>query len=50
MKALLHCLAATLAMTIWLATTMALAVDAYEWEMTGSCRDTLLIHYLRSCK
>ncbi len=29
---------------------MALAVDAYEWELTGSCRDTLLIHHLRDCR
>lgn len=29
---------------------MALAVDAYEWELTGSCRDALLIHYMRDCK
>lgn len=29
---------------------MALAVDAYEWEVTGSCRDALVIHHLRSCK
>lgn len=29
---------------------MALAVDAYEWEVTGSCRDTLMIHHIRSCK
>lgn len=29
---------------------VALAVDAYEWELTGSCQDALLIHHLRSCK
>lgn len=29
---------------------MTLAVDAYEWEVTGSCRDTLMIHHIRSCK
>lgn len=29
---------------------MALAVDAYEWELTGSCRDALLIHHLRDCQ
>lgn len=50
MKALLHFLAATLAMTICLATTMALAVDAYEWELTGSCEGALLIHHLRDCR
>lgn len=29
---------------------MALAADAYEWELTGSCEGALLIHYMRSCK
>lgn len=29
---------------------MTLAVDAYEWEVTGSCRDALMIHHLRDCK
>lgn len=29
---------------------MALAVDAYEWELTGSCQDALLIHHLRDCR
>lgn len=29
---------------------MALAVDAYEWELTGSCRDAIVIHHLRDCK
>lgn len=29
---------------------VALAVDAYEWELTGSCQDALLIHHLRDCR
>lgn len=37
-------------MTSCMATTMALAVDAWEWEQTGSCRDALLIHHLRDCR
>lgn len=36
-------------MAACMSVTMALAVDAYEWELTGSCRDALLIHHLRDC-
>lgn len=29
---------------------MILSVDAYEWDLTGSCRDAIVIHHLRDCK
>lgn len=49
MKILAPALAFVL-MTGCMATTMALAVDAYEWELTGSCEGALLIHYIRGCR